>query len=171
MTSPSAPSYREIPLTKGQTALVDESDFESLNAFKWYASWNSHTQSFYAARNSCRKGGKPNKPIWMHREILGLPRTGDGRFGDHVDHDTLDNRRRNLRVASGSENASNARLRKDNPSGFKGVTFHKPTGRWRARIQSNGVPVELGYTDTPEEASRLYCAAVPRFHGKFACPN
>lgn len=88
---------REIPLTQGKVALVDDEDYERLTRHKWYAVRAPHT--FYACRNlpSPQKG-----PVGMHRAVLGLPpRVGpDGILADHWDGDGLNNQRSNLRQAT-----------------------------------------------------------------------
>lgn len=130
MPTPS-PFYREIPLTQGQVALVDTSDYEWLSQWNWQAHWAKHTRSFYAVRTSYQGGHKMS--INMHRLILGLL-SGDPRKGDHANRNTLDNRRENLRIADSFQNAQNASRRSDNSSGYKGVCWHKPTGKWSAYI-------------------------------------
>ena len=156
--------YRTIPLTRGQVAIVDAADYEWLSSFKWLAQWNSCTRSFYACRRATlAEGGRGN--VAMARLILGIAR-GDRRQGDHINHDTLDNRRQNLRIVSRSQNCSNRRIRSDNTSGFKGVSLFQ--GKYRARIMSCGKMVFLGDRDTAEEAHKLYSEAARRLHGEFA---
>src|SRR3979490_864050 len=104
--------YRLIPLTKKQNAIVDTADFESLNRWNWCALWRHSTGSFYAV-------GRPNdskKIISMQTFIL-------GNLADHKNHNTLDNRRENLRPCTRSQNQYNLRMRKDNTSGFNGVCW------------------------------------------------
>lgn len=116
---------RLIPLTQGQFAVVDAADFEFLNQWKWFAHWNSKTKSFYAVRSGARVNGR-QAAILMHRAILGCV-LHDGSEVDHRDHDTLNNRRSNLRLA-GKQNQHNQNIRKDNTSGFKGGDF--PQAVW-----------------------------------------
>lgn len=165
---PASPSYREIPLTRGQVALVDTADHEWLMQWKWHARWNRDTQSFYATRNSRKADGKPRIPVWMHREILGLPRRSDGRIGDHIESgQTLDNRRSNLRIVTSSQNNINARVRRDNPVGIKGI-YRFRNGKWGAKIQANKSIKFLGYFFTQEEAAAAYRKAANELHGEFA---
>lgn len=88
---------------------------------------------------------------------------------DHINRNGLDNRLSNLRVATSGENQRNIGLRSDNKSGYKGVHFHKKSGRWRAQIWVAGKGYTLGLQDTAEEAFRVRCAALPKYHGEFAC--
>ncbi len=101
----------------------------------------------------------------MHRQILGEP---DGLQVDHRDGNGLNNRRRNLRTATVSQNACNRKVRADSASGLKGVGRDKRDGRWHARIQINGKRHILGHFDTAKEASAAYIAAVRKFHGEYA---
>lgn len=157
-------SYRFIPLTQGQCAVVDAADYEWLAKWNWYAKWENTSGSFYAARNSRVGEGKPHI-IRMHSQIMGLS-YGDYRTVDHCDsHATLDNRRSNLRIATKAEQSRNTI--RSNPSGYKGVT---PIGnKWQAQIGVQGGKVHLGYRATAEEAHfELYVPAAIKHHGEFA---
>jgi hypothetical protein len=165
VTQPSEPSYRTIPLTQGQVAIVDAADYEWLSQWKWCAWWNPDLRSFYAIRG-CQRDGKQFR-FYMHRVILGLVH-GDKRQADHREpSQTLNNRRSNLRIATGAQNSHNTRRHRDNKSGFKGIHLHKP-GRWRSRIMVRGKVYNLGSFSTPELAYAAYCEAAKRLHGEFA---
>src|SRR5271169_5862239 len=84
-------SYRLIPLTQGLNAIVDTDDYAWLNAFPWYASKVTNSESFIARTNRKDESGKRFFHV-MHRLILGC---GPGEEGDHRNHNTLDNRRFN----------------------------------------------------------------------------
>ena len=86
---------------------------------------------------------------------------------DHINGDRTDNRLANLRVVTREQNQANAKRRRDNRSGFKGVRLYKP-GRWQARIVSGGRMKSLGYFDTPEAASAAYAQAAGALRGVFA---
>lgn len=163
VTQPLDPSYRLIPLTQGQNAIVDAEDFDWLSRWNWCAQWEERTQSFYAVRGE-KKNGR-NKTFKMHRVILDcIP----GELGDHENHDTLDNRRRNLRKCTYSQNAQNSR-RRFSSRGFRGVTPYK--GRWLARICINRKSIIIGTFDTPKGAANAYDEAAKRLHGEFAMTN
>lgn len=154
-----------ISLTQGQFAIVDATDFEWLSRWKWNAYWDCTTRSFYAQRNIRDASGKRGT-ISLHRQILGLEK-GDSRQGDHINHNTLDNRRGNLRIASSRENQRNRGKRRDNSSGFKGVVRHR-NGKWMSRIRIAERRIYLGVFDTPELAHAAYAAAAAQYHGEFA---
>jgi hypothetical protein len=156
-------SYREIVLTKGQVAIVDEADVPLLGPWKWRANWDKTTQSFYAVRT---EGWKRKYSISMHRTILGLP-FGDPRIGDHINHDTLDNRRSNLRIVEPLQSTWNKRVYKNNVLGLKGVRING-NGRYAARIsRPDGFRQSLGTFASPEEAYFAYCKAVTEQRGEF----
>lgn len=158
---------KEITLTRGYVALVDDELYEELSAHKWHARVNS-SGLVYAIRNSPRPD---KKTIYMHRVILGAP---EGTGVDHIDRDGLNNKRANLRLATTSENQRNARRRIDNSSGYKGVAkYSAPRSKkpWKAHIGVNGVSRYLGVFDSAEEAARAYDRAAVEFYGEFAHRN
>lgn len=102
---------KEIPLTKGLKALVDEADFNWLNQYKWQVTFSDDTfrktRKYYACRfETIRFKTRPNKrkKIYMHREIMGNPYR---KVVDHLNGDGLDNRRANLKTATYYQNAQN----------------------------------------------------------------
>lgn len=135
---------RMLPLTQGQYAIVDDEDFERVNRWKWCAQWNPGTKSFYAGRGACINGKWTS--YQMHRLILGVG-YGDPRHIDHENHNTTDNRKRNLKVDICHRNFEN---RIDKSKWGTGVG--KVGKRFRCRVKFDGVVHHLGYFDTPEEA-------------------
>jgi hypothetical protein len=160
--------YRLIPLTQGQWTIVDAADYDWLMQWKWHANYNTYTKSYYAGRGTPRCMRDMPRAIWMHREILGLPRKFDGRICDHRDYATLNNRRSNLRIATKAQNNKNQRLRVDNPSGFTGVSLFVRINKWRARISFEGRQIFLGYYTTREEAVEVRRKAAIDLYGEFA---
>jgi hypothetical protein len=155
----------EIPLTCGQVAIVDAADYEWLMQWKWLASWSEKTQSFYAKRSD--RVGSGRIYYSMHRVILGLVQ-GDTRKGDHENHDTLDNRRSNLRIATSAQNCQNMDRARPNRSGYKGVCWHGKSKMYVARLYINGRAKYLGYFHDPAEAHMAYQAAATEHFGEFA---
>lgn len=156
---------KEIPLTQGQVALVDDEDFEWLSQWKWCASRGATT--FYAVRSTSRKT-PPKRRIWMHRAIMGV--TDIAMEVDHINGEGLDNRRANLRTATHQQNSWNVRRPRDNWSGFKGIT-RTPQHRWAAGIVVRGKGIHLGNYDTPDDAARAYDGAARHYFGEFARLN
>jgi hypothetical protein len=157
---------KKIPLTQGKFALVDDEDYERLSQYKWYASkgWNT----FYANRDIWNSGDKISIP--MHREILNL-QYHDKKFVDHINQDGLDNRKKNLRIATKATNAHNSKLQRNNTSGYRGVVWHKQINRWMARIVINGITKNCGCYKTKEEAAVAFDNAVREFRDSKASLN
>src|SRR4030066_2184242 len=112
---------KEIKLTRGKVAIVDDEDYEWINQWKWHCNGQG-----YAERH-CDIPGKRTM-IKMHRLILNTP---NGMETDHINHNRLDNRKSNLRVRTRSQNAINTPIRSSNTSGKKGVDWKKNVGKWR----------------------------------------
>jgi hypothetical protein len=154
----------EIPLTKGQVAIIDATDADRVLAFKWHATQRG--KGFMAAKN-------PKRPVrdgvaYMHRLILDAK---PGQVVDHIDGDTLNNRRSNLRFATSQQNSWNTRRGSTNKSGYKGVHFHHLTGKYRAMVRIDGTARHLGLFATAEEAAKAYDTAVKATRGEFAVTN
>jgi hypothetical protein len=90
---------------------------------------------------------------------------------DHINSDRSDNRLVNLRIATPQENLWNQPKKPTNASGFKGVSFFKRDGSWKAQIRWGGKQRHIGYYLTPEEAHEAYCRESAIHHGKFARHN
>ena len=150
---------KKIFLTQGQTTIVDDADYEWLNQWSWVASYAPEMDTYYATRQEYL-GNYTQRTIKMHREILGL-KFGDKRQVDHIHHNTLDNRRSELRIVSNRENKSNLKRKDLCLSKFTGVTMIKERNkRWRARIRIGKQSKHLGYFYTEEDASNAYQKAL-----------
>jgi hypothetical protein len=112
-----------------------------------------------------------NSAMYQLHRIIWLYVTGEDPGGfqiDHIDGDGLNNRFLNLRKANQSENNCNSKRRKNNSSGFKGVSWSKSKNKWEARIKIKGLQRFLGHFLTPELAHMAYCKAAAELHGDFA---
>ena len=158
---------KQIQLTQGKVAIVDDADYERLNKHKWYA--KKGRCIWYAMRNGPRVNGK-RQTIWMHREILGL-KYGDKRQGDHRNHNGLANWRDNLRMCTSLQNKQNGNPSINGSSKYKGVYWHKRDHKWMARITVNGHRIYLGSFDSEIVAAHAYDAAAREYYGEFAMPN
>lgn len=150
-----------VPLTNGYTATISASDVSLVAGRNWSALTDG--SRVYAVSNDPMGGGK-YRLIRMHRVIMGDP---DGLQVDHWDGDGLNNQRTNLRIATNSQNQHNQRTRRDNTSGYKGVTFRKDKGRWHAKIMLNGQRQHLGLFNCPTAAHFAYIKASRALHGEF----
>lgn len=146
---------------KGEQILVDDADYATLARHKWHV--NVHG---YAARNITLPDGQRTVSL-MHREILGLAH-GSPTVVDHANHNSIDNRRNNIRACTRQQNQMNRGKASHNTSGFKGVTKHKQCGKWAAQMNLKGKHIHLGLFDTAEEAHAAYCKAADEHHGEFA---
>jgi hypothetical protein len=154
---------KEIKLTQGQVALVDDEDFDRVNQYKWYAHWIPSTRSFYAKY----------KNIAMARFIINCPE--DLRV-DHKDHDTLNNQKFNLRACTIRQNGQNSRRRSNCTSKYKGVSWRRDRTKWQAYIQTENIfgrsmRMHLGCFKTEKEAAQAYDKAASREFGEFAYLN
>jgi hypothetical protein len=149
-----------VKLTQGYEAIIDAADVPLVDGRNWHA--RKVRTVIYASRTGYI-GGKPQY-INLHRAIMGDP---NGWQVDHEDGDGLNNRRNNLRLATASQNSHNRRINCNNKSGFKGVSWHKHTSKWRAQIRLNYKTINLGYFTFPEDAHDAYCRASEQYHGEF----
>ena len=153
-----------IPLTQGYVAKVDVEDLAELTQFNWYARWSVFTQSYYAQRTDL-SGEKP-KTVQMHRVLLGI--TDPKQQVDHRDHDTLENRKFNLRIGTSKQNCHNRRRGAANTSGFKGVSFDSRRHKFVSQINFDGKVRHLGAFETPEEAHQVYVEEASRLDPEFS---
>lgn len=152
---------KEIPLTRGLVALVDDEDYDLVKDISWSASSVKYGGRCYARRWVPGTGATQG----MHALLTGYALT------DHINGNGLDNRRANLREATHAENCRNRRKGSRNTSGFIGVSWHTQRGKWRAQIKVQGRTRSLGMFLDPEDAARAYDAAAREHFGEFAAQN
>ena len=154
---------KEIELTQGQAAIVDDEDYEYLSQWKWFAAFDPSTKTYRAVRTD----SKIKKTILMHRVVMRV--SDPSFFVDHKNHNTLDNTKENLRVCSNSENIANSRIAKNNTTGYKGISFKK--GKYEVRIIKNGKYYYLGRFQNLMEAASIYDKKAKELFGEFAKLN
>jgi len=140
--------YKDKPI-RGY-AIVDDDDYDHLIKYKWHLYKSLNTGYAVSYENG--------KHIQMHRWIM---KAKDGQCIDHINRNGLDNRKKNLRICTHSENMFNTRLRRDNPTGFRGViniktAKKKCTKLWCARININKKRFWLGSFSTKKQAILAY---------------
>lgn len=158
--SPNSRTPRCIPLTRGRFALVDADDYPALARYEWFAEGSG--RHLYAVRK--HKG----KSVKMHRQILDAP---PNLLVDHIDHDGLNNRRANLRLATFTQNCRNQKKSAKATSRYKGVYWHKHQKKWTAQITAAGKSRHLGYFTNETDAARAYDTAAKKLHKAFAALN
>lgn len=145
-----------VPLTQGMQAVIDAADVPLVDGHNWCAM--RAREKFYAGTRVVRADGRQTT-LLMHKALTGFDLT------DHRDGDGLNNRRKNLREATHSQNIQNQGRSRRNTTGFKGVSLCK--GRFKATIGFEGKAHYLGNFGTPEAAHAAYCAASLKLHGEF----
>ena len=155
-----------IALSQGLVAVVDTGDFEWLSSWNWYAN-NARSARPYAVRTIVDV--RP-RTIWMHRELMNAPQ---GLDVDHINSNTLDNRRNNLRLVTRAQNQHNRRKAGRQTSRFKGVHFRSQERLWAASIggRFKSERTWLGRFEAEEEAARAYDEVARKRYGIFAALN
>lgn len=154
----------EIPLTQGFWSLVDEDDLPRVLNHKWFAAGEGTLATPMVARAKIAGRG-----VALARFILKLE-VGDPLIADHINFNTLDNRKENLRAVTKIESAQHrrawSRQGDHEKSQFKGV--YRVGARWRAVIKDNKKPIHIGYFLDEEVAARAYDAAAKELHKEYA---
>lgn len=153
------------------SAIVDDEDYESLSKFKWYISGGRKNDQ-YAHRKETVCGKRIS--IFMHREVVNARKE---KMVDHINHNTFDNRKSNLRMATRSQNAMNTLKRKDSSSLYKGVVLHtsRKNGNehhyWRTHIRTKDTQVRLGLFKSEIDAAICYDLWAKDLFGEYAYLN
>jgi hypothetical protein len=155
-----AEGYGLIALTQGKIAIVDAEDFERLNRYRWCACKCKGT--YYAVRV------EHGRTVRMHREIMRAPK---GMLVDHADHNGLNNRKSNLRLCTNAQNSYNQQANANGTSRYKGVSWHKCSRKWSARVRCDGKFYNLGDYKDEIEAAKAYDRKARELFGEFACLN
>lgn len=151
---------REIQLSKGKTAIVDDADYDWLSQWKWRYGFKGYPKAHIWNDERTKR-----RTIEMHRLIMGEPA---GLQVDHINGDPLDNRRENLRLATNAQNQMNRR-KTNGTSQFKGVSFY--SGKWHAYIERDGIKRKLGTFTNEIDAAQVYDKNAKELFGAFARLN
>lgn len=147
---------KKVPLNDGHFAIVDDEDYEVLSRFKWHVVKDDKGKYLYAITK-----------IRMHRFVLNVP---SGMFVDHINGDTLDNRKSNLRICTNAENQQNTKSR-GGSSRYKGVSYQRKTGKWMAAFIANKVHYYCGLFNNEEDAALAVDKKRAEVMGHFASRN
>lgn len=147
----------------GYQVLIDDEDFDRVSKYKWYISENY----MYALTNTYIEGMR--KTVSLHRLVLSCE--DNTQVVDHINHDTLDNRKCNLRLCKHVQNTQNKRMPSHNTTGYKGVRKRKHCARYTAVVRDGRDSYTCGFYDTPEEAARAYDKMALYLFKEFACTN
>ena len=154
---------KQIKLTQGKYALVDDQDYKWLNQWNWCVNSNNYVMRVKTIK-------KKRETITLHRLIMNAPK---GMQVDHKNANRLDNQRDNLRLATHSQNCSYRKSSTKPASGYRGVTKYQKKNelKWIARIEVNGRKKYLGIYNTPELAAKVYDTYAEALYGKFSVLN
>lgn len=161
--------YAKMQLNRAKWTIVDLDEIEKLSKYSWYFA-NAPTGG-YAAMDIWKDKKVVKKQLGMHRFLMNCPK---GMEVDHIDGNTLDNRKRNLRICTHAENIRNVRLAKNNTSGYKGVVcyYSKRLGlRYVAQIVFENKAHYLGTYNTAVDAALAYNYKAIELFGDFARTN
>jgi hypothetical protein len=149
---------------RGVDVLIDDEDYPKIEHHKMsiHTTQLKVTGKYYFWINS--PGGKH---ALLHRFLLNLDHYDGIHVVDHINGNTLDNRKSNLRICTQAGNVENQRISKRNKSGFKGANWSKGNSKWLARICWHNKVYYLGYYNTVEEAHAAYCEASKKYHGEY----
>jgi hypothetical protein len=145
----------------GYDVLIDDEDIDRVKELSWHLQKNRINEGCFYFRHD----GKDDR-INLHRYIMGCV-YGDKLIVDHINGDTLDNRKSNLRICTFSENTRNRKRHKNNKSGVKGVCFHKASRKWIVQIRVNKTKIYLGIFENIEDAKNEYKKASELYHKDF----
>jgi hypothetical protein len=159
-------SFRRIKLTRGKYAIVDAEDFERLNRYKWHCTYYG-----YAKRAEYKKFEKGRRQIetYMHKMVCPAPK---GMIVDHINRNSLDNRKVNLRAATQKQNVWNRKfIRKTGKTRYNGIRWDKNREKWQVRLMINGRRESFGYYADEIEAAKAYDRVAKKYRGEYAFLN
>lgn len=158
------PDCEFIKLTQGKITIVDKEDYDVVMGCLKHVRWSI----WHNAGNYARLALGSDKVLFIHRLVVNCP---EGLRVDHINGDTLDNRKCNLRICDANQNIRNRKKPKHNTSGFKGVVKIKNYNKWSSQISYKGEHKYLGYYNSKEQAAMVYDIWALFYHGEFARTN
>jgi len=150
--------------------LIDTEDLQKLIDFgyPWGVAYKPDIDSYYAKTTqyiSCINRKVSNKNIELHRFIMNANK---GEYIDHINHNTLDNRKENLRITRNNQNIKNRKGKnKNNKSGYRNVSWNNFKNQWVVQLQVNGENTQLGYFDNVDDAGKFAEEMREKYYGEF----
>jgi hypothetical protein len=162
---------------KGLYAQVDDEDYEYLTQWKWNIGrpWNipGKEPQRYAKRRTWIPGIGSGPYVVMHRVVMGI--TDGNVLIDHIDRDSLNNQKSNLRIATWSQNMSNVGPKKKGKyKGVEKVVYKTNQGdkiAWRARCMKDRKGYYGSFCKTEEEAALSFNELCKKLHGEYVYLN
>jgi len=143
--------------------LIDADEWENVSRFHWHHNSSKIGGPYFRGWVKNIDGTRTH--VYLHRFIINAPKE---KHVDHINGNTLDNRKINLRLCFQIENCHNSKKSKKNTTGYKGVTYNKREKKYKAQICLNWEHKCLGTFETAEEAYAAYCRAACEYYGQFA---
>lgn len=126
---------------------------------------------YWNERKGYARSSIHRKNIYAHRIIMGMGNYEVNKEVDHINGNTLDNRKQNLRIVTSRQNGLNSSIRKDNTSGVTGVCWDKKHNKWLARVHENNKQIILGYYVNFEDAVKARKQAEDKYYGEYSYDN
>lgn len=167
--TPNKICYQDYLLTKfliesskygNKEVIIDTEDWDRVKQRRWGIHFDPTIDNFYVLWHNSNKEWTS-----LHNFIL------NNKWIDHINHNTLDNRKINLRICNNIQNKQNSRIYRNNTSGYKGVTWHKPSSKWISHITINKKYMHLGYFKDKIDAAKVYNEMAIKYFGEFAQLN
>lgn len=149
---------KKIPLTQGKVALVDDADYGRLICFNWCVNGRGYAETWMKTRT-----------VRMHRFIIGCDDLH--KVVDHIDGNPLNNQKKNLRICNVQQNTRNSKVHRDNPTGYKGVSWDKSRNKFESCIRVNKKKKHLGRFECAIDAAKAYNEAALKYYGEYSKLN
>ena len=158
--------FRCIKLTRGKYAIVDVEDFEQLNKYKWHCTHYSYAKRAVSKRFD---KGRRQVEVYIHKLVCPAPK---GMIVDHINRNSLDNRKVNLRAATQKQNVWNRKfIRKTGKTSYNGIRWDESREKWQVRLTINGRRKSFGYYADEIEAAKAYDRVAKKYRGEYAFLN